>query len=163
MRWLPLAVLAYLMVSLQLGLGGLLQWHGGGINFVLIAAAFVALNARRDIAVPACFALGLLHDLIGTGPVGTFALAYAIVALLIAGTDRALSVEHPFTHFIVTLFAGVVVAVVVYFQGRWAKFGVPVNFWPNLIGAFYTTLIALPAMWMLNRFRRAFRFRLSGG
>lgn len=161
MRTLPFILLAYIMLGLQLGLGGLLQLHGGGMNLVLVAAVFIAMNARRDIAVPACFALGLLHDLIGIGPIGTYALAYSVVALLIAGTDRALSVEHPFTHFVITLVAGVVVAIIVFIHGHLARYRVPTPLWPNLIGAFYTALIALPAMWVLNRFRRAFRFRMG--
>ena len=161
MRTLPFALLAYLMLGLQIGLGGLLQLHGGGMNLVLIAAVFIALNARREIAVPACFTLGLMHDLVGIGPIGTYALAYAIVALLIAGTDRALSVEHPFTHFLITLVAGVVVAFITVIQGRLARYGVAAPLWASLIGAFYTALLALPALWVLGKFRRAFRFRLG--
>jgi len=162
MRWLPLALLAYVMLGLQLGLGGLLKFHGGEMDLVLIAAVFIALNARRQMAVPVCFGLGLLHDFIGIGPLGTYALAYSLVAVLIAGTDRALAPEHPFTHFFVTLIAGVMVAFVVVIQGRFARYGVPVALWPSMIGAFYTAVIALPALWLLGRFRRAFRFRMGG-
>ena len=157
MRWVPFFVLAYVMLGLQVGLGGLV----GGVNFVLIAAVFVALNGARNVAVPACFVLGLLQDLAGTGPVGTFALAYAVVAILIAGTDRALSAEHPLTHFVITGVAGVVVALILWLHGHLARHGVPLPLGQEFAGVLYTAVAALPALWLLNRLRRSFRFRYA--
>jgi rod shape-determining protein MreD len=157
LRWLPFILLAYLMLGLQTGLGGL--GRAGGVNFVLIAAVFLSLNAQRAAAVPACFAMGLLHDLTGVGPIGTFALAYSVVALLVAGTDRALSAEHPITHFLITLIGGFVTALIVWLHGRLARFGVPVPLGGQMVGVFYTAVVAMPALWFLNRMRRSFRFR----
>ena len=145
------------MLGIQTGLGGM--GRAGGVNFVLIAAVFLSLNAPRAAAVPACFMMGLVQDLTGVGPIGTFALAYSVVALLIAGTDRALSAEHPLTHFLVTLFMGLTTAVVLWLHGRVAKFGVATPLGGQLVGVFYTAVVAMPALWLLNRLRRSFRFR----
>lgn len=157
MRWLPFILLAYVMLGLQIGLGGLPR--AGAVNFVLIAAVFLSLNATRAAAVPACFGLGLLQDLAGIGPIGTFALTYSIVALLVAGTDRALSAEHPLTHFLITLAGGVVTAMVIWLHGNLARHGVPMPIGPGLVSAFYSAVVAMPALWALNRMRRRFRFR----
>lgn len=159
MRWLPFILLAYVMLGLQIGLGGLPR--AGAVNFVLIAAVFLSLNATRSVAVPACFGLGLLQDLAGIGPIGTFALIYSIVAMLIAGTDRALSAEHPLTHFVITLAGGVVTAIVLWLHGKVAKYGVPMPLGPGLVSAFYSAVVAMPALWVLNRMRRYFRFRIG--
>lgn len=159
MRWLPFILLAYIMLGLQIGLGGLPS--AGAVNFVLIAAVFLSLNATRSVAVPACFGLGFLQDLAGVGPIGTFALIYTIVALLIAGTDRALSAEHPFTHFVITLIGGVVTALLLWFHGKVAAYGVSMPLTPGLVSAFYSAVVAMPALWVLNRMRKYFRFRIG--
>ena len=145
------------MLGVQTGLGGM--GRAGGVNFVLIAAVFLSLNAPRAAAIPACFAMGLVQDLTGVGPIGTYALAYSVVALLIAGTDRALSAEHPLTHFVVTLFMGFTTAVLIWLHGRLAKFGVPIPLGGQVVGVFYTAVVAMPALWLLNCLRRSFRFR----
>lgn len=157
MRWLPYILLAYLMLGIQTGLGGLALL--GGVNFVLIAAVFLSLNAPRAVAVPACFGMGLLQDLAGVGPIGTYALTYSVVALLIAGTDRALSAEHPATHFVITLVGGVVTAILLWLHGKLAKYGVSMPMSQGLASAFYSAVVSMPALWLLNRLRRTFRFR----
>jgi rod shape-determining protein MreD len=162
-RWFTFIVLAYFMLGLQIGLGGIAQIGSGQINFVLIAATFIAINARRDPALIACFTLGFLHDLVGVAPLGTYALAYSMIAWLVEGTDRALSPEHPFTHWVVTLFGGVVTAILVYVHGHVASYGVATPLWPGLLGAFYSALAAVPVLWALGKFRKRFRFRSSIG
>lgn len=158
MRWFSFIILAYVALGVQLGLGGLA--YVNRVDFPLLAAAFIAINARRDVALPACFVLGLLHDLLGAvTPVGGYALAYSLVALMVAGTDRALSVEHPFTHFIVTFVGGLIVTIVLLLIGwRW---GTPPPFWASIAGVFYTAILALPVMWSLTKMRRTFRFKTS--
>lgn len=163
MRWASFILLAYVMLGLQIGLGGIAQVGSAPINFVLIAATFIAINAQRDPALIGCFVLGLLHDIVGIAPIGTYALAYSLLALLVAGTERSLSVEHPFTHFFVTLFGGIVVAIVLLIHGHFSFHGEPVPFFPALSGAFFTALLALPILWGLTRLRRSFRFRTSVG
>ncbi|MGN6505256.1 MAG: rod shape-determining protein MreD [Tepidisphaeraceae bacterium] len=162
MRWLPFILLAYLMLGLQIGLAGIARFGSGEINFVLIAAAFIAINAQRTAALPACFALGLLHDLVGIGPIGTYALAYSLVALTVAGTDRALSVEHPFTHVVVTFVGGVITGLTVWCVG-FGKYGIHTPLGPQLLTAVYTAIVAWPSLWVLTRMRRVFRFKTSVG
>ena len=172
MRWFPFILLAYLMLGLQIGLGGIARFGQGELNFVLIAAVFIAINAQRNVALPACFALGLLHDLVGIGPIGAYALAYSLVALLVAGTDRALAVEHPFTHVFVTFVGGAITAIVLWLIGleaklhstqAWIETHAPAPLGPGMLTAVYTAIFALPALWLLTRFRRAFRFKTSVG
>ncbi|MBC7784637.1 MAG: rod shape-determining protein MreD [Burkholderiales bacterium] len=163
MRWFSFVILAYVMLGLQIGLGGIAQFGSGQINFVLIAATFIAINAHRDPAMIGCFTLGLLQDIVGLGPIGTYALAYTTMAMLMAGTDRALAVEHPFTHFLVTLFGGLVVALILWLHGKIAAHGVPVPMTALLLGTFYTALLSLPVLWVLTKVRKSFRFRTGIG
>ncbi len=161
LRWLAFIILAYVMLGLAVGLGGVARVGATPINLVLIAAVFICINAQRDPAMIACFVLGLLHDLVGGGPVGMYALAYCCVALLVAGTERSMAVEHPFTHFFVTLFGGIIVAIVVKFIDAWH--GIGTSLWTDLLTAFYTAIVAVPVLWALNKFRKRFRFRTSVG
>jgi len=160
MRWFSFIILAYLTLGVQLGLGGI--DYVGRVDFVLIAVAFITINARRDAALPACFVLGLLYDLLGgITPIGAYALAYSMVALMVAGTERALAVEHPFTHFIVTFVGGIVAMIVLMTLGWWRA--TPLPFWGSVAGVFYTAIIALPVMWGLSKFRKGFKFKTSVG
>ncbi len=161
MRWINFVILAYVMLGLQIGLSEFIGTGSSGVNFVLIAATFIAINAQRDPALIACFTLGLLHDLIGVGPIGTYALAYSCVALLVAGSERSLSVEHPFTHFVITLSGGIVVAILASIVNWWHD--IPAMFGSRLLTAFYSALAAVPVLWGLNKMRRSFRFRSSVG
>ena len=163
MRPLPFFVLAYLALGLQMGLGGVAQLGGGPLNVVLIAVAFIAINARQNAAVGGCFALGLLHDLVGSGPLGGYALAYTLVAFLMAGTDRALNVEHAWTHFAVVFLGGIVTAVVLWLQGHFARYGIATPLWPNVAGAFYTAVLGIFVLRWLTRLRKRFRFKSSIG
>ncbi|HEX8339568.1 MAG TPA: rod shape-determining protein MreD [Tepidisphaeraceae bacterium] len=163
LRWVPFFVLAYLALGLQSGLGGVAQIGGGPLNVVLIAVAFIAINARQHAAVGGCFVLGLLHDLIGTGPLGGYALAYTLVAFLMAGTDRALNVEHAWTHFVVVFLGGIVTAIVLWLQGRVGVYGQPIPLWPNVAGAFYTSVLAIFVLRGLTKLRKRFRFKGSIG
>jgi rod shape-determining protein MreD len=162
-RPLPFFVLAYLALGLQMGLGGVAQVSGGPLNLVLIAVAFIAINARQHAAVVGCFALGLLQDIVGTSPLGGYALAYTLIAFLMAGTDRALNVEHAWTHFVVTFLGGIVTAIVLWLQGRLALHGQLVPLWPNIAGAFYTSILAIFVLRWLTRLRKRFRFKSSIG
>jgi len=161
LRWINFILLAYVMLGLQIGLSEFVGTGSSGVNFVLIAATFIAINAQRDPALIACFALGLLHDLVGVGPIGTYALGYSCLALLVAGSERSLSVEHPFTHFIITLFGGVVVAVIASIVNWWHN--IDAMLMSRLLTAFYSALLAVPVLWGLSKLRRSFRFRSSVG
>ncbi len=167
MRWFTFIILAYVMLGLQIGLGRVIGVGEAQINFVLIAATFIAINCHRSPAILGCFALGLLQDMVSPGPLGLYAMAYSTMALMVAGTDRALSVEHPFTHFLVTFFGGLVVAIIIWVHSKVYTIihgtNITTPLVPLLVGTFYTSLLSLPVLWILTKMRKAFRFRTAGG
>ncbi len=145
------------MLGLQVGLYAFVP-----INFVLISAVFIVINATREPAVIACFVLGVLQDLVvGTGPIGQYALAYCCVALLVAGDERAIASDHPATHFLVTLFGGVVVAIVLKVIAVWH--GIGTSILTDLLSGFYTSIAAVIVLYVLSKLRKKFRFRTSIG
>lgn len=152
MRWISFIFLAYMMLGLQIGLYPFIP-----VNFVLIACVFIALNAPRQVAVPACFILGLLHDLVGIGPLGMYATAYSVVALLTASDQHATASDHPISHFLVTLFSGFIVGLVIKLIDVWRNIGT--SFLNDLLTAFYTAIASVIVLNLLSRFKRKFRFR----
>ncbi|GIW75125.1 MAG: hypothetical protein KatS3mg104_0188 [Phycisphaerae bacterium] len=152
MRWISFTLMAYVMLGLQIGLYPFVP-----VNFVLIATVFVSLNAPRQVAVPACFILGLLHDLIGIGPIGMYAAAYAGVALLTASDQHAMASDHPISHFLVTLFSGFVVGLIVKLIDAWRDIGT--SLLNDLLTGFYTALASVVVLHLLTKLRRKFRFR----
>jgi rod shape-determining protein MreD len=165
MRWLAFAILAYLAVAVQIGLGG------GGVNVVLLAAAFVALNAPREQGLLGCVLLGLLQDLVTQHPVGLYALSYGLGGLMVVAAAQVVYREHPLTHFAMAMLMGLLTAAVLVLHGWIHPPGPPVmvdgqtvlgairlSAWELVLGAFYTALAAPVMIWPMQRLRRVFGF-----
>lgn len=152
MRWISFILMAYMMLGLQIGLYPFVP-----VNFVLIASVFLALNAPRQVAVPACFILGLLHDLVGIGPLGMYATAYSVVALLTASDQHAIASDHPISHFLVTLFSGCIVGLITKLVDAWRDIGT--SLLNDMLTGFYTALASVVVLHLMTKVKRKFRFR----
>jgi rod shape-determining protein MreD len=119
MRWPAFAILAYLIIAIQIGLGGFINFGSASPDLILPIAVFIAINARREDALIACFILGLLHDLFTPQPAGLYAFSYGLVGLFVVGARPAVYRDHPLTHFFVTL-AGALVTGAVILLNEWA-------------------------------------------
>lgn len=156
MRWFAFLILAYIAIGLQLGLSGLV---GPSINFVMIAAVFIAINATQRSAIFACLAIGLVHDIVSNGPIGLFATAYGLAAVMLAVDDRPMASDHPATHFIATLLGGIALAIIQWLVSKIGRFNMIAPLGQGCMFAFYTAVVAVPLMGVLTRIRKAFRFR----
>src|SRR5919204_178573 len=99
MRWIACFFLAYLALGVQLGMGEFVRVRGATPSLVLIAVIFIAMNARRESALLACFVIGTLQDMTTLAPLGLYAFAYSLLGMFIVSTQEALASEHPVTHF----------------------------------------------------------------
>ncbi len=169
MRWLPFAILAYVVLALQLGLSGYDTLYGGRPQLVLLAGIFIALNASRDAALGGCLILGLLLDLLTAGghPVGVSAFAYAVVAIFVISTQELVYREHFLTHITLGLLGGLVVGLITYFHSLIYSAVYPklprVAFVPLLTSAVYTAVLAPIVLLVLQRVKKLFGFRASRG
>jgi len=155
MRWLTYFILAYLAMGLQIGLAGVLRYHNGEINFVLIAVVFIALNAPRDSALLGSFVLGALQDMATQQPLGVHALAYGFTAMLISFTQGRVYRGHPLTHFALTLAGGFITAGVMFVHSAVRGPSAPVS----IASAFYTAILAPLVLMGLMRVRFLFSFQ----
>jgi rod shape-determining protein MreD len=119
MRWLAFAILAYLVIAIQMALAGFIKYGIASPNLVLPIAVFIAINARREDALIAVFILGFLQDLFTVQPPGLYAFSYGLVGLFVVGARPAVYRDHPLTHLFVTLVGGLVTAAVVLLN-EWA-------------------------------------------
>jgi rod shape-determining protein MreD len=169
MSWISYFILAYFSVAMQVGAARAVEWHNGRPDLVLIAAVFIALNAPRDSALLGCFILGAMHDLSGQGPPGLYAFSYGMVGLLILPIQRGLHRDHPVTHVLVTLFAGLVTWGIILvhqtIQPERAEvmpggggMAIHISSGAGLGTAVYSALLAPFVLWMLNRWRGFFHF-----
>lgn len=126
MRWISYFILAYLFLSVQVGIAGFAGVRGAEPNFVLLAAIFIALNAPRDAALLGCFSLGLLQDLLSGQTLGLYGLAYGLMALIIIGAQQMVDVDHPLTYLATALVGSAVVMGVVLLHG-WLRPTVPLT------------------------------------
>ena len=170
MRWLPFFILAYVVLGLQLGLSGYVELHGARPNLVLLVAIYVAAHAPRDEGLMACFLLGAVQDLLGEGPWGLNALAYTLVALFVLATQELVYGDHFLTHFTRALIGSWITAAVLLIHGLiYPLFHHALPNWvrppavPLLLGSFYTAVLAVPVMLLLQRTRKVFGFRAPRG
>jgi rod shape-determining protein MreD len=110
-------ILAYLTLGAQIGLGAYVQVAGAAPNLVLLAVAFIALNAPKEPALLGCFMLGLMQDLLTQQTLGIFALSYGLVAMFVISTQQLVYREHPLTHISITFSACILTAVVTVLHG----------------------------------------------
>ena len=167
MRWLPYFILAYIALGVQSGLGAYAQVGRATPNFVLLAAVFIAVNAKRDAALLGCFILGLMQDLLTSSPLGLWALAYGAVGLFVVSTQEVVYRDHFLTHFSLGLAGGLISGAVVLLHGlvypmlhpAW-RLGRP-GIMALIASAFYTALLAPLVLGILQRAKKVFGFRPS--
>ena len=151
MRIVPYILLGYVAVGLQVGLSGYVHLGGAAPNLVLIVAAFVALFANRDAALLACFALGLMQDLLTQQTLGLYAFSYGCMALAIVATAASIYREHPITHAAVALLASMWTWLLLILHGWiFSPSGSPATA-PGFATAFYGTLLTTLAAPVLIR------------
>lgn len=115
MRWIPLLLLAYLLVLIQTSLGRVLSIHTDplgvlSVDLLAILAAYLALHARSGLdAVLGAWALGLMLDLTSSGGVsastviGPMALGYVLAGGLLFRIREAFFGERALTQAALTL------------------------------------------------------------
>jgi rod shape-determining protein MreD len=157
MRWLSWFILAYLVLALQSGLGSYIAWEGVPPNLVLIAVVFMALNAPREPALLGAYFMGLMQDALTQQPLGTYALSYGLVTLLVLMSQPVVYREHPLTHVSLTLGGGAVSGLVLFTQGM---------IWPPrqpvmdlVICCLYTAALSPLILWPLQKAKWLFAFQ----
>lgn len=156
MRWPAYAILVYIVIGLQLGIGEFLRVGGAKPDLVLLAVIFITVNARRDAALLGAFGIGAIHDMVTLGPLGVYALAYSLVGMFVVSTQELVYRAHPVTHFSLGLAGGLLVSAVVLVHG-WIK-GPSASIAELLASSFYTALLAPIVLGLLQLTRKAFAF-----
>jgi len=156
-RWLSCFILAYVALGIQIGAGEYLRVGGAKPNLVLLAVIYIAINAPREAALLAAFLMGFMLDLVGLHALGLYAFAYGLVAMFIVSMQEVVYREHPFTHFIVALFASLLVSTVALVHGWIFKPLLPLG--EQFSAALYTALLAPVVLGILQRMKRAFAFK----
>ncbi len=157
MRWLSYFILAYVVLGLQSGLSGYVNYHGAMPNLALIAAVFIALHAPRESALLGCFIMGAMQDLLAQHPLGLYAFGYGLVAMVVSAAQGFAYREHPLTHFVMTLLGSLVLGSLVLLHGLMHPPRLPVT--PLLIGGLYSALIAPVMVGLLQKLKGVFAFQ----
>ena len=172
MRWFPLFILAYLIVGVQFGAGAFLRiGNGPPPNLVLLAVAFIAINAPLSAALIGCIIIGLFQDVTTGQPPGVYAFSYGLFAYVVSRWRWLPPRGNPITHVVIAFTGAMLTAVVLYIQGI-VHPDVPAHTMPDgthfpairlslgtlLLGVLFTTLLAPIVMGLLHRFRKLFAF-----
>jgi rod shape-determining protein MreD len=170
MRWLVYILLAYLVLGVQIGAGPFLWVGGAQPNLILLVVIFISLNAPPPPALMGSLLLGLMQDLTTQQPLGLFALAYGLVALMLVRVQENINRDHALTHFAATLAGGILTATVLAFH-IWLRPGVGRGFdgaalppirqaiGPLFGSAVFTALLAPLVLGGLTRIKKIFHFQ----
>ena len=166
MRWFPFVILAYLFVAVQFSLGGALGWGEVTPNLILLFLLFIGLHAPTDAALVAGFTLGLLHDIIASHGIGTYTLAYPLIAVMTVQLRGAMYADHAVTHVAVTLLQGTALTIYLWVR-QWIRAlyfteEPTISFKSRMLGVLVTGALAMPAIWALRKVRRSFAFEKNG-
>jgi rod shape-determining protein MreD len=137
MNWFGFIALVYGMAILQSTVVPLVAIHGVGPNLLIILAVHYALFARPPHAVIACWAAGLVADLVAVDGVGPRALMYGLGGLLAVRVRPFVLRDHPLSQLFLTL---MICWVSEFFVGTTLRFkgvGGPGSF----LGVGYTSLL----------------------
>jgi rod shape-determining protein MreD len=154
MRWFPVLLLAYVAIGIQAGISPEVRVHGFGPNLGLLIIVFVALGAPREQALLACVLIGAMQDLATQQAPGLYALSYGLIAWLIVGLQNVVYRQHPLTHATFVLLGGIISGLIIWIHGRVLPPPASLSMVPGT--AIYTAILAVPALWALQRSRRAF-------
>jgi rod shape-determining protein MreD len=172
MRWLPLFILAYLIVGIQAGAGAFLRiGNGPPPNLVLLAVGFIAINAPLSAAITGCMIIGLFQDITTGQPPGVFAFSYGLFAYVVSRWRWLPPRGSPITDLVIGFTGSVLTAAVLYIQGL-VHPDVPAHTLPDgahvaavrvslgtlFLAGLYTTLLAPIVMGLLHRVRTVFNF-----
>jgi len=158
MRWLAYLILAYLVLGLQAGLSGYVHVRGAAPNLVLLAMLFIVLCAPRDAALLGAVGLGLMQDLLTQQPLGLYAFAYGVIALLVVPCQTMVYAEHPATHVMAALVGSVICSILILINGYVRPGSGRVAPITLLYQTLYTALLAPLFIGALLQIRRAFAF-----
>ncbi len=170
MRWPVYFIFAYVMLGLQVGVSRYIAFDGATPNLGLIAVLFIALNARREPALLACFAIGFLQDLLTEQQLGLFAFAYGLTAMLVVATHQSINGNRVIKQFLFTLLGGIITAIVLLLHSWLHPAGAAVTDGKNALPAvriagsteftraIYTAVLAPIVLGCLDKFRGIFAF-----
>jgi rod shape-determining protein MreD len=159
MHLIPYILLAYVAVGMQVGLNGYVKLGGAAPNVGLILAVFFALFVPREAAKLACFALGLMQDLLTQQTLGLYAISYGLIGAIIGNHQATVFRERPLTHAAVTAVACAITWSVLLVHG-WV-FGPASSVATAFYGTLLTVLLAPPLILLLMRLRPALGLRGS--
>jgi rod shape-determining protein MreD len=162
MRWVPFLLFAYLVVAIQFALAGALGWGAWTPNLVLLLVIFVGMHAMLEPAMIAGLLLGLMHDVVASHGIGTYALGYTVIAGIAVQLRGIMYSDHIVTHVMMPLLLGMLLLIYLVFRQWIRNFYFPVDgtvsMRAGLASVIATSLLAVPAIAMLRRYRRAFAF-----
>jgi rod shape-determining protein MreD len=162
MRWFPFLLLAYMVVAVQLALRGALGWGVWTPNLVFLLVIFVGMHALLEPAMIAGLLLGFMHDVIASHGIGTYTLAYAVVAGIAVQLRGIMYSDHVVTHVMMPFALGLGMLLYLLFR-QWVRnlyypFDHPETFGAGMASLIVTCLLAVPMIGVLRHFRRTFAF-----
>ena len=162
MRWLPFLIVAYLVVAVQFALASVLGWGSWTPNLVLLLVIFVGMHAPLEPAMVAGLILGLMHDVVASHGIGTYALGYAVVAAIAVQLRGVMYSDHVVTHVMMPLTLGLLLLIYMtirqWLRNLYFPLDGTVSFRGGLASLLVTSVLAVPAIGGLRKFRRTFAF-----
>ncbi len=161
MRWATFGLVLYVVMVLHTAAAPFVAVNGIRPNLLAILAVYVALAARSQDALLACWVVGMATDLCsqsyrGHGNVGVNALALGLVGLGIVKVREYTFRDSVVTHLVFTFGATLLLSMAVgahlcWVRDDWDPFGRAVA--ASIYAAIYTGVLAPYGHWCLHKLR----------
>ena len=160
MRWINFAILIFSLLVVQSGLGRLMGLGPQHIipDLLLLVAIVLAFRGGNHRSLEACWILGLCRDLTSEAVLGSNALAFGLMGLLIIYLREWVFGEHPVAVMVVAFVAALAVSQGVYFinlfRGAMVFEDYAMQSLEMMFSALFTAALAPYGQWGLSKLAR---------
>jgi rod shape-determining protein MreD len=160
MRWFNFAILVFITLVLQIGVCKRIGIGQQRImpDLLLLTAVILAFRAPANHALIACWVLGFAKDVTSSSPLGSYALCFGLMALLLVRMREVLYGMRSVTLIIVTFGMSLLIEQAVYLfcvlkdTASWDQYS-GITF-TMLLSAMITGGLAPYGFWLITKFHR---------
>jgi rod shape-determining protein MreD len=160
MRWFNFAILVMIVLVLQVGITRLFSIGSQNImpDLLLMVAVILAFRGQGYSVLIACWVLGLVRDLSSDAVLGTYAIAFGLVALMVSRLHQFLYVDRPLSVILVTFVSAfaveqfAILAVLLRGDLKSGQYGSLTL--SILLSALFTAVLAPYAQWLILKIQR---------
>lgn len=160
MRWVRFGILAFLFLLFQIGVGSALSFSPLKIvpDLLLLLAILLIFRAPADQALVACWLLGLLKDITGQAPLGSYSFTFGLLGFLLIRLRELLVGSRLFPQIVLMFVSSIIIEHVVWLICVVKRDITPASYRQDVITIFVSALLTAAlypyGYWLMTKLGR---------